>query len=105
MFRTLISPRQESWTPFFLATAGLGLALYYLRSQYPPPSSASNTSQVDQEPCQASDPDHELNAMDPEERKFHERFMREAIAMVNHPHSPNLASILLTHRLNRPSLH
>lgn len=89
MFRTAILQRQESWLPFFLATAALSLALYYLRTQHPPPPSASNTSQVDEEPCQATDLDHKLNVMNSEERAYHERFMLEAIAMVNHLSSPN----------------
>lgn len=106
MFRTAGLHRQESWLPFLLATAALGLALYYLRTRHPPPSSASNPSQVDQEPCRAPDPFYKLNAMDPEERAYHERFMREAIAMVNHFPSPTPnRSPVLTHRPIRPSLH
>jgi tRNA-specific adenosine deaminase 2 len=82
----LTTQRQESWMPFVSATAALGLALYYLRTRHPPPSSAPETSQVDQQPCQAPDPDDELYAMDPKQRAYHERFMREAIAMVELPH-------------------
>jgi tRNA-specific adenosine deaminase 2 len=78
--------RQEPWTPFVVACAALGLVLYYahtVRSSLP--STASNSSQVNtQQPCQASDADQLLDAMNPEERAYHERFMREAIAMVNH---------------------
>jgi tRNA-specific adenosine deaminase 2 len=77
--------RQEPWTPFVVACAALGLALYYAHtSRSSLPSSASNLSQVNaQQPCQASDEDQVLDAMNPEERAYHERFMREAIAMVN----------------------
>jgi hypothetical protein len=83
--------RQEQWTPIVVASAALGLALYHLytRGRKPAPPSALDRSQVGEEQtCQASDDDHKLDAMNAEERAYHERFMREAIAMVHHhPHS------------------
>jgi tRNA-specific adenosine deaminase 2 len=88
MFKIGSLQRQApSWTPFVVASAALGLALYYLRTlrTSQPPSSASELSQVNQQqPCQG--PDEILAAMDADERAYHERFMREAIAMVNQPH-------------------
>jgi hypothetical protein len=88
MFRTGTLQRQAPWTPVVVACAALGLALYYLRTRTSQPSSASNLSQVNQQPsCQA--PDDLLAAMGPKERAYHERFMREAIAMVSqllHPY-------------------
>jgi tRNA-specific adenosine deaminase 2 len=85
MFRTGTLQRQAPWTPVVVASAALGLVLYYLHTRTShPPSSASHLSQVtQQQPCQA--PEDEIAAMDPEERAYHERFMREAIAMVNQP--------------------
>jgi tRNA-specific adenosine deaminase 2 len=79
--------RQEQWTPIVVASAALGLALYHLytRGRKPAPPSALDRSQVGEEQtCQASDDDHKLDAMNAEERAYHERFMREAIAMVHH---------------------
>jgi tRNA-specific adenosine deaminase 2 len=81
MIRTGRLQRQQPWAPFIVASAALGLALYYLYTINPPQSSAPRSSQVNEEqPCQASDKPNEMNA---EERAYHERFMREAIAMVN----------------------
>lgn len=88
--------------PFVFVTAALGLALYYLRTRHPPPSSAPNLS-LDQQPRQAPHQDHKLNAMDPKERAYHERFMREAIGMVNMLASLYLNDTLLTHHPIRPS--
>ena len=45
-----------------------------------------------QQPCQDSSADHDSGDMDPEERAYHERFMREAINMVNHPRRQPLNS-------------
>jgi hypothetical protein len=84
MFRLGNLQRQEPWTPFVVASVALALGLYYLHTtQKSPQSSASAPSQVNPQPsCQDSDADHRLNAMHAEERAYHERFMREAIAMV-----------------------
>ena len=38
----------------------------------------------EQQPRQDQPADHDADDMDPEERAYHERFMREAISMVNH---------------------
>tara|TARA_R110002003_G_scaffold44_3_gene3193 strand:+ start:10139 stop:10396 length:258 start_codon:yes stop_codon:yes gene_type:complete len=75
MFRTGRLQQQELWLPFVVASLAMGLALYYTHK--------SPSSHVDEQPCQATNPDHKLIAMDPEERAYHERFMREAIAMVS----------------------
>lgn len=90
---------QGPWVPFVFATALLGCALYYLRTRRPPPSS-------DRQPRQAL-PDllDALTKMDPKERAYHERFMREAIAMVSTSHSIKLLLTLLTRHPFRPSLH
>jgi hypothetical protein len=37
------------------------------------------------QPCQAPAADHDADDMDPDERAYHERFMREAINMVSRP--------------------
>jgi tRNA-specific adenosine deaminase 2 len=104
MFRTGTLQRQAPWAPFVVASAALGLALYYLRTPTSPPrSSASNLSQVnEQQPCQA--PDDLLAAMDAEERAYHERFMREAIAMVNPLLHTKPNGTWLTHHHDRLSL-
>jgi hypothetical protein len=83
MFRTGSLQRQEPWTPFVIASAALAFALYYLHTHNSTPSSASKAAQVNEQSCQASDAAHGLDTMDAEERAYHERFMREAIAMVN----------------------
>lgn len=43
--------------------------------------------ELDQE-RQATAADHAPDNMSPDERAYHERFMREAINMVNHPSRP-----------------
>ncbi|KAH7078026.1 cytidine deaminase-like protein [Paraphoma chrysanthemicola] len=78
MFRTGRLQRQEPWLSFALASVAVGLTLYFHKRS---PPSAPSASQADEQPCQAPDADHKLNAMNPEERAYHERFMREAIAM------------------------
>lgn len=84
MNRTGKLQRQQLWTPFVVASAALGLALYYLHTRKSTTSSAPEVTQVNEEQtCQASEDDHKLDAMNAEERAYHERFMREAIAMVN----------------------
>jgi tRNA-specific adenosine deaminase 2 len=89
MFRTVRTefPQQQAlWTPLVVASMALGLALYFLRNLQPS-SSAVDPSQVDEEqPCQASDANHQSDAMNAEEKAYHERFMREAIAMVSQLH-------------------
>lgn len=92
MFRTVFLKEKELWTPLLIASAALGLALYQtLKRQHPSPTSATKPSQTDGKPCQDSKADPRLNVMTPEERAYHERFMREAIAMVNY--SPCLTSL------------
>lgn len=77
--------RQAPWTPIAVASAALGLALYCLHSRTAPTPPTPGPTQVSEEqPCQASDAEHQSDAMNPEERAYHERFMREAIAMVNY---------------------
>ena len=77
--------RQAPWTPIVAASTALGLALYYLHSRTAPTTPAPGPTQVSEEqPCQASVAEHQSDAMNPEERAYHERFMREAIAMVNY---------------------
>jgi hypothetical protein len=46
------------------------------------------------QPCQAPAADHDADDMDPAERAYHERFMREAINMVRHrPRQPVFAFV------------
>jgi tRNA-specific adenosine deaminase 2 len=79
---------KESWKALVLASAALGLTLYCLRAQQTTTSKSTHASQVNAEPCQDDEAIHVPDAMDPEERAYHEGFMREAIAMVSHvPHS------------------
>ncbi|OAK97896.1 cytidine deaminase-like protein [Phaeosphaeriaceae sp. SRC1lsM3a] len=74
--------RQAPWTPFVVASAALGLALYYMHTRHSPTASAAKPSQVNAtQPCQDSDADHRLQIMSAQDRAYHERFMREAIAM------------------------
>jgi tRNA-specific adenosine deaminase 2 len=75
---------KESWKPLVLASAALGLAFYYLHAQQTAAPQTAHTLQVDAEPRQDDEAIHVPDAMDPEERAYHEGFMREAIAMVNH---------------------
>jgi tRNA-specific adenosine deaminase 2 len=81
---TAIWQAKESWKALVLASAALGLTLYYLHAQQTPTSKSANTSRVHTEQCQDNEAIHVPDAMDPEERAYHEGFMREAIAMVNH---------------------
>ncbi|KAL5114453.1 tRNA(adenine34) deaminase [Pleosporales sp. CAS-2024a] len=69
--------RQLPWTPFVAAAAALGIALYcwHIRQPWSP------TNAHQEQPRQASDAGHELDTMSAEDRAYHERFMREAIAM------------------------
>jgi tRNA-specific adenosine deaminase 2 len=75
---------KESWTTLAFASAAFGLALYYLHTQRSVTPKDELSSQVNEEQRQGEVADHVPDAMDPEERAYHERFMREAIAMVNH---------------------
>jgi tRNA-specific adenosine deaminase 2 len=113
---TTIWQAKESWKALVLASAALGLTLYYLRAQQTPTSRAANTSQVNTEQCQDDEAIHVPDAMDPEERAYHEGFMREAIAMVNHAlhftiahlypeHTLPCLDSMLTHPRYRPNLH
>lgn len=95
--------RQAPWTPFVVASAALGLALYYMHTRHSPTASAAKPSQVNAtQPCQDSDADHRLQIMSAQDRAYHERFMREAIAMVNHTCAPSPVR-MLTHHLHRRS--
>lgn len=87
---------QEPWLPFVVACAALGLALFYLQTHAQPSATLNDeiTSQVGKQPCQDEDADRVANAMDPEEWACHERFMREAIAMVNHTLQTSLRAML-----------
>ncbi|KNG49560.1 trna-specific adenosine deaminase subunit tad2 [Stemphylium lycopersici] len=73
---------KESWKALVLASAALGLGLYYLHAQQPATTNNQpNPPQVIQEERQDNEAIHAPDAMDPEERAYHEGFMREAIAM------------------------
>jgi hypothetical protein len=72
------------WTTLAFASVAAGLALYYLHTQQSATPKDGLSSQVNEEQRQDEIADHVPDAMDPEERAYHERFMREAIAMVNH---------------------
>ncbi|KAH7380630.1 cytidine deaminase-like protein [Pyrenochaeta sp. MPI-SDFR-AT-0127] len=84
MFGKTLWQEKEPWTTLLVASAALGLVLYSLHTRPPPTASNSKPSQVDERLCQdadASDIDQFPNTMKAEERVYHERFMREAIAM------------------------
>jgi tRNA-specific adenosine deaminase 2 len=66
-----------------VASVALVFGLCYVHTHTSLPSTASKPSQDSDQPRQASDTDQRLADMDPEERAYHERFMREAIAMVH----------------------
>ncbi|KAF1837321.1 cytidine deaminase-like protein [Decorospora gaudefroyi] len=72
---------KESWTTLVLASAALGLALYYLHTQQSATPTDDKSPPADEEQRQDEDAHHISNAMAPAERAYHERFMREAIAM------------------------
>ncbi|KAG9192073.1 tRNA-specific adenosine deaminase 2 [Alternaria panax] len=72
---------KESCKALVFASAALGLTLYYLRARQTPTSKAADTCQLKTEQCQDDEAVHVPDAMDPEERAYHEGFMREAIAM------------------------
>ena len=69
------------WVTLAATCTALGLALYHLHLARSP-SQANLSPHLAQENCQDHDPTHVPDAMDPEERAYHEGFMREAIAMV-----------------------
>ena len=48
-----------------------------------PPAILQNEERAQE--CQDTAADHDADNMSPDERAYHERFMREAINMVNHP--------------------
>lgn len=75
---------KEPWRSVVVASAALGLALYYLNvyTQHSTTQGDEKLSQVSEPTCQDDEADRAVNAMNPEERACHERFMREAIAMV-----------------------
>lgn len=109
MFRKTLLPEKGPWTTLLVASAALGLACYYAHARQPTTESDLKPSQVDEQQCQdtpASDIDRFPNTMDAEERAYHERFMREAIAMVNHTRHTLFAGLtvhshgtMLTHPL------
>lgn len=76
----------ERWRGLLAATAAIGLALYLLRSTTTYPlETRAKASQKPQPQSEALRQEEDcIDNMDPEERTYHERFMREAIAMVNH---------------------
>jgi tRNA-specific adenosine deaminase 2 len=86
---------KEPWATFAFASAALGLALYYLHANAQPSAAQSDEKehQVKEEPCQDEDA---VNAMDPEVRAYHERFMREAIAMVSQVRNISPVHTLIT---------
>jgi tRNA-specific adenosine deaminase 2 len=80
----ILRGKEPPWTALVLASVGFGLALFYLHSQQPAAQQDREQSQVNEELRQDENAHHVADAMDPEERAYHERFMREAIAMVCH---------------------
>lgn len=81
---------KEPWTTFVVASAALGCVLYALLRGHTPLSATKSDESavpVKEQHCQDEDQDRAVLAMDPKDRALHERFMREAIAMVNNaPH-------------------
>lgn len=91
---------RQPWPSIALASAGLGLALYCCRRHLHAQQTANNAlaaaaaaAAVTPRARQDHEATHAPDAMDPDERAYHEGFMREAIAMVNHPLRP-LPSLL-----------
>lgn len=70
------------WQALVLASAGLGLALYYRFAQQTVTANRLLPSTVTQQDRQDHEAVHATDDMDPKERAYHEGFMREAIAMV-----------------------
>lgn len=85
MFTTRFVQQKEPWLPVLFAFAALGLALYYSKIHLPSLARASKLFQAEQDPCPSASADQRFDAMTAHERAYHERFMREAIAMVNLP--------------------
>ena len=81
---------KQPWQALALASAGLGLALYYLFTQQSLTPNNPSHSTVLQQDRQDNEAVHTADDMGPEERAYHEGFMREAIAMVKQPlHTPH----------------
>ncbi|KAH8732218.1 cytidine deaminase-like protein [Phaeosphaeriaceae sp. PMI808] len=77
-----LQQQQQPWTTLVVASVALGLTLYILHTRNSQPFSASKPSQqANDQPCQDSVADQDLVGMSAKERAYHERFMREAIAM------------------------
>jgi len=68
------------WVTLAATCTALAFALYHLHVRQP--SQAKLSPRLAQENCQDHDPTHVPDAMDPEEKAYHEGFMREAISMV-----------------------
>ena len=103
----MFGKEKESWTTFVVASAALGCALYALLRGHTPHSATKcdndAASQGNEQRCQDEDQDRAVLAMDPKDRALHERFMREAIAMVNnttprfaHSHATLAIGIILS---------
>lgn len=73
---------KESWHTLVAASAGLGLALYWLFAHHSTTTSGLFHPDVTQEDRQDYEAVRETDDMDPKERMYHEAFMREAINMV-----------------------
>lgn len=82
---TAILKVKESWQALLVASAGLGLALYWLFAQQSTTTTRPLHSTVKEHDRQDYEAVRETDDMAPEERTYHEGFMREAIAMVKHP--------------------
>ena len=84
MFRKTLRQEKQPWTTLIFASAALCLAVYYLRPQYCPSATEAKSLQVTRHSCQDDDEeaDRAPNNMSAQERVYHQRFMREAIAMV-----------------------
>ncbi|KAJ4316307.1 tRNA(adenine34) deaminase [Neodidymelliopsis sp. IMI 364377] len=73
--------RQEPWITAVVASGALGFALYYLSVRRPSPSLTPEQPPESAKPSQESTTDFVADDMSSEDRAYHERFMREAIAM------------------------
>ena len=74
---------KQPWATLGSAALGLGLYYLYLHRIRETTSHSTISRHLTKENCQDyDDATHVPDAMDPEERAYHEGFMREAIAMV-----------------------
>lgn len=84
---------REPWRGLLTASLVLGLALYAFASTTQRPTTDSNNkSEADSGP--PSQTQDAVRDMDPQTKAYHEGFMREAIAMVNHPPLQNCFGVL-----------